>query len=91
MAKSNKSTTSSTMSLHLEPDLRQVVDQAMINFGLENRSSTVGMIIASWSAAMLENATILEVCRQSVSEVRKAEFAALADFYESRARLFRSS
>lgn len=90
MARSNKTNTTSTVTLHMEPEIRQVVDQTMMNFGLENRSSTICMIIGSWASAMLENKVIFDVCQQSVREVRKAEFEALARHFDDRAKLYKT-
>jgi len=88
--RSNKSATTRTVSVHLEPDIAQALEQTMISFGLENKSETVIMMMRAFLSAVPENTTVFEVCQQSVREIRKAEFTALAEFYEARARMYRS-
>ncbi len=88
MAKSQKSQTSRSITVHLEPDLAMMLDQAMVNFGLDSRSAMVNVMMRGWLSAVMENTTIFEICQQSVKEIRKAEFEALALFFASRADMY---
>ncbi len=86
MARSNKTNTSSTVTVHLEPEVRQIVDQTMLNFGLDGRSATIAMIIASWQAAIPENTMVYLIAQQATREIRKHLFDKLAAFFENEAK-----
>lgn len=79
-----------TITVGLDPELAYALDRAMIDFGLDSKGDTVRMIIKAWLSMTPLDTTVYEVCQQSVKEIRKGEFDALANFYEERARLARS-
>lgn len=90
MSRGPKTSPYKTIQLSMDPDLAQALDITMVSFGIEDRASTVRMMMRAWLSSMSENTTINEIVQQSVRELRKAEFEALAKHYEDRASLFRA-
>lgn len=75
-----------TVTIALDPDVAAALDHTMIAFGLESRSQTAQMAVRAWLSAMMDNATMHIMCQQALEQVRKNEFAALADYYSKRAQ-----
>jgi hypothetical protein len=73
----------------MDHDFTQRLDQTKIDFGLDSRADALIMMAEGWMSAMMENATIHTIVQQSVRDLKKAEFTALAEFYEGRARIYR--
>lgn len=74
----------------LDPELAQQLDQTMLSFGLESRSMTIQMMMKGWLSTVPVNATIHELCLQTLRELKNAEFVSLTEYHEQRARLYRS-
>jgi hypothetical protein len=72
--------------INLDEETAMLLDRAMIAFGLENRTETALMAVRAWLAAVVEDATISQMCELAVAQVRRNEFEALREFYEKRAK-----
>ncbi len=81
-----------TVVVHLgeDLDLAQQLDQYMVSFGLDSRSQTVKAILAAHFSAYPEQTLVFQVALAAVKQQRYAEYEALKEFYEGRARLFGS-
>lgn len=88
---SKKNPNAHTITVHMDPEIAQIVDQTLINFGLDNRSSTICMMVKAFSSMFPERTTVFEVAQQATREIRKAEFESLATYYEERAKVARAS
>lgn len=78
-----------SVTVPLDAELAADLDRTMIAFGLESRPLTAQMAIRAWLAAVMEDSTMQIMCHQAVELVRKNEFAALAEFYDKRAKDYR--
>lgn len=68
----------------LDEDTAAMLDRAMIAFGLEDRAETAKMAVRAWCAALMEDATVHQMCQLAVTQIRENEFAALKKFYADR-------
>lgn len=82
---------SKSVTLHMDPEVAQIVDQTMINFGLDSKSNTICMMIHAFSSMFPERTTVFEVAQAASRELRRAEFDSLAEYYENRAKVARAS
>ncbi len=88
---SKKNPNAHQVTIHMDPEVAQIVDRTLIDFGLENRSSTICMMIHAFGSMFPERTTIFQAAQQATREIRKAEFEALAEHFELRAKVARSS
>lgn len=72
------------------PELAQAIDQRMVAFGLDSRHNTVLAMLEAHCSAYPIDAEIALVAQAAVRESRNAEYAALREFHENRAKLFGS-
>lgn len=86
MSRKNNVNRWKSVSIPLTEEDAAQLDRAMISFGLESRSEVAAMALHAWLAASMENATIHEMCRMAVEQIRKNEFEALAQHYRQRAK-----
>lgn len=88
---SKKHFNTSQVTIHLDLELAQAIDQTMLSFGMESRAETIMMMCRAWGSMFPENSTVFEIAVAAAKKLRKDEFEALATHYETRARIFRSS
>lgn len=77
-----------SVTIRLDEDLAMMLDRAMISFGLDNRGQTLEMAVRAWLAAVLEDATVHQMCQMAVTQIRENEYAALRKFYADRSKDF---
>lgn len=75
-----------SVTIALDEEMAAQLDRAMIAFGLDSRQQVGTIAVGAWLAAVMEDATIHQMCQQAVDQVRKNEFQALADYYAKRAQ-----
>lgn len=79
------------VTVYIDDDVAQQLDQMMVSFGLDNKSQAAGVAIKAGLSAIPVETTIHEVSQASVKNIHKHEFDALAEYLEGRAKLYRAS
>lgn len=79
-----------SVTIHMDDELAQQVEQTMISFGLESKSAAAAALIRAGYGAIAGDAFLNEVLQTELKNFRDNESRALAHFFEERARLFRS-
>lgn len=76
--------------VHVSDETAFAIDEWVMGLGLDSRSAAAGMLIHAGLSAVPVDTVIYEILQHTQRERQKAEFQALADYYQNRANLYRA-
>jgi hypothetical protein len=79
-----------TITVPLDEELAYQVEQTMISYGLDSRGQAAAALIRAGASAISGDAFLHAVLDDAMRQFRENEARALSDFYEQRAKLFRT-
>jgi hypothetical protein len=79
-----------SVTIPLDEELAYQVEQVMIAYGLDSRGQAAAALVRAGASAVAGDAFMASVLTDQLREFREGEAAALAKFYEERAKLFRT-